>query len=330
MIEIKGLQKVSGGQLVLDIEALTVAAGEIAAIVGPADSGRAPLFDLLVGRARPTIGAVSVGGLDPFAERGGFSRQVGVLFAEDAIYSRQTVRQNLSFRAQLYGLPVTRVGEVLAEVGLADCAETPADKLPSGLARRLAFGCATLHRPQTLLAVEPFARCDEASISLLSGLMGDLAEGGGAVLILADDAARLNALCSVIYTLAQGRIAESYAPAEQEAGRMPFKIPVKLEAKVALINPADILYANSEESRTYLQTTEGRLPTQFTLTELESRLSRSGFFRAHRAYLVNLQHIREVIPYTRNSFSLCLDDAAATEIPLSKAAAGELRELLGY
>ena len=70
--------------------------------------------------------------------------------------------------------------------------------------------------------------------------------------------------------------------------------------------------------------------TQFTLAELEQRLARSGFFRAHRAYLVNLQHVKEVIPYTRDSFSLRLDDAANTEIPLSKTAAGELKELLGY
>jgi ABC-2 type transport system ATP-binding protein len=59
-------------------------------------------------------------------------------------------------------------------------------------------------------------------------------------------------------------------------------------------------------------------------------LARSGFFRAHRSYLVNLQHVKEVIPYTRNSFSLRLDDPQNTEIPLSKSAAGELRELLGY
>jgi ABC-2 type transport system ATP-binding protein len=45
---------------------------------------------------------------------------------------------------------------------------------------------------------------------------------------------------------------------------------------------------------------------------------------------VNLQHVKEVIPYTRNSFSLRLDDGAGTEIPLSKSAAAELRELLGY
>jgi ABC-2 type transport system ATP-binding protein len=40
--------------------------------------------------------------------------------------------------------------------------------------------------------------------------------------------------------------------------------------------------------------------------------------------------VKEVVPYTRNSFSLILDDADATEIPLSKAAARELRELLDY
>jgi ABC-2 type transport system ATP-binding protein len=63
---------------------------------------------------------------------------------------------------------------------------------------------------------------------------------------------------------------------------------------------------------------------------MEERLSRSGFFRAHRGYLVNLQHVKEVIPFTRNSFSLRLNDPDNTEIPLSKSAASELSDLLGY
>jgi len=80
-----------------------------------------------------------------------------------------------------------------------------------------------------------------------------------------------------------------------------------------------------------LHTTNGEtFPTQFTLSELEGRLARSGFFRAHRGYLVNLQHVTEVIPFTRNSFSLRLDDPESTLIPLSKTAAGELKDLLGY
>ena len=130
--------------------------------------------------------------------------------------------------------------------------------------------------------------------------------------------------------LNHGQITDSYRPDKEGHAGLPFKIPVRFEGKVVLINPVDILFADAAEGRAYLQTEDDRLPTQFTLSELEDRLSRSGFFRAHRSYLVNLQHVKEVIPYTRNSFSLKLNDDKNTEIPLSKSAAGELRELLDY
>jgi ABC-2 type transport system ATP-binding protein len=198
------------------------------------------------------------------------------------------------------------------------------------LRRRLAFGRAILHRPQVLLLREPFARCDQATIALLGHLVHDLAEAGAAVLILADDTANLDPLCDAIYMMNGGRLAETPRPDDKTAVAQPFKIPVRAEDKVILLNPADIRYVEAQGGHAIVQTATGRLTTQFTLAELETRLARSGFFRAHRSYLVNLQHIREIIPYTRNSFSLRLDDAAGTEIPLSKSAAGELRELLGY
>jgi ABC-2 type transport system ATP-binding protein len=109
---------------------------------------------------------------------------------------------------------------------------------------------------------------------------------------------------------------------------MPFKIPARLDGKVALINPGDILYAAAEDSKTVLCTENGRIPTHLTLNEVEHRLARSGFFRAHRSYLVNLQHVTEVIAYTRNSYTLILEDSS--EIPLSKSAAKDLRALLDY
>ena len=330
MIEIKSLQKVVDQSLVLDVEALTVEAGEVAALVGPVGSGKAVLFDLLIGRSRPTVGTLRLASVDPLIDKGQFSRRVGVLFSEDTLYKHRSPQGNLTFHCRLRGLPKSRAAEVLARVGLADHANAKLEKLPSGLARRLAFGCAILHDPTVLLLTEPFARCDKASISLLTSLMRQLADDGAALLVLADDAANLTAFCDTIYVLTQGRIVESYQPQEQRRSELPFKIPVRLEGRVALVNPGDILYVIAEQSRAFLQTTEGRLPTQFTLTELEERLARSGFFRAHRGYLVNLQHVREVIPYTRNSFSLVLDDADDTEIPLSKTAARELRDLLGY
>ncbi len=329
-IEISGLQKVIDQTLVIDLDSLVVRAGEIAAIVGPPGSGKATLLQLLVGRMRPTAGTLCVLGLSPFSERESLSHVLGVLFADDAVYKRQSPSSNLRFNCRLYGLPASRADEILTMVGLADQAKAKLDKLPSGLVRRLAFGCAIVHQPKALLLVEPFARCDEGSISLLGNLMRQLADDGAALLILANDSANLASLCDVIHTFSHGRIVESHSPHEERQADLPFKIPVRLEASVALVNPGDILYVTTEQSRTYLQTAEGRLPVQFTLAEMEGRLARSGFFRAHRGYLVNLQHVKAVIPYTRNSFSLILDDADETEIPLSKSAARELRELLDY
>lgn len=331
MIELQKLRKVVDQRTVLDIDGLRVSAGEIAAVVGPSGSGNTVLLGLLTGQMRPTSGSVCVANLDPAAVRELFSQQVGVLFAQDGLYATRSPRDNLRFHARLRGLPSIRADEVLAQVGLADHARAKFSSLSSGLRRRLAFGVAILHQPSVLLLVEPFARCDDTSILLLRELIAQHAAGGGAVLILADTDSYLASLCHTIYELDQGRIvATRQRQEEADEPGLPFKIPVKLEDRVVLVNPVDILYVVVEDGRSYLQTTTGNLPTQFTLAELEQRLARSGFFRAHRAYLVNLQHVTEVIPYTRSSYSLRLDDADGTKIPLSKHAARELRELLNY
>lgn len=331
MIDIERLQKVVDGRTVLDIETLHVAPGEIAAVVGPSGSGKAALLALLTGQSRPTGGRVAVSGCDPAADRAIASSQIGVLFADDSLYLTRSPAANLAFHARLRGLPSGRVDEVLALVGLADQGKAKLSTLPSGLKRRLAFGLAIMHRPPVLLLVEPFARCDDTSISLLGQLITGHAAEGGAALILAQTDAYLTRLGHTIYELDQGRIVAQRRPQDEAAGApLPFKIPVKLEDRVALVNPADILYVVVEDGRVYLQTQDERLASQFTLTELEERLARSGFFRAHRSYLVNLQHVTEVIPFTRSSFSLRLDDAAGSLIPLSRDAARELRELLDY
>jgi len=329
MIEVKNLQKISGSRTALDIEDLTIEPGQIAAIVGPAGSGVDTLFEILIGRSPPSAGWLRLAGASP-QEKGAFSRRVGILFAEDALYQRQSPRGNLLLICQLYGLPKVRVERVLAQMGMSDLANAKLSELSSSLLRRLAFGRAILHSPQVLLLYAPFARCDEDTISLLKNELRRLAEAGASILILADDPTYLDEACDVLYTLNQGRLAQAALPEQGHATATPFKIPARMQDKVILINPSDILFAEAESGRACLHTAEGRMPTQFTLSELEERLARSGFFRAHRSYLVNMQHVKEVIPYTRNSFSMRLDDPQATEIPLSKTAAGELRDLLGY
>ncbi len=330
MVELKRLQKVIEGRTVLDIDHLRVREGEVVSLVGPAGSGKQLLIDILTGKTRPTSGTIIVGGITPHEEQDRFNSFSGVLFAEDGLYMRQSPRANLLFHCRIRGLPASEADIVLALVGLADQRDTRTDKLPSGLARRLAFGRTILHEPEFILLHDPFARCDEATITLIGSLVRKLAEEDKSILILADDTAHLAGICDRIFALHQGHLVETDVAPDGEQVGLPFKIPARLEGSVALVNPADILYADAEEGRAFLHTPEGRLPTRFTLSELEGRLSKRGFFRAHRGYLVNLQHVKEVIPFTRNSFSLRLNDEAGTQIPLSKSAAAELREMLDY
>ena len=64
-----------------------------------------------------------------------------------------------------------------------------------------------------------------------------------------------------------------------------------------------------------------------TLEELLISLDPDVFWRAHRSYLVNIHHIREVVPWFESSYQLRMDDPKQTEVPVSRAQTKRLREL---
>lgn len=330
MIYLKKLQKVTHHRPVLDIEQLSVQRGEAVAVVGAAGSGKAALLDVLTGRTPPTAGTVQVGGLSPHEQRAEIARRTGVLFPRNALYKRLTARQNLTFLCDVHGLPHQRADQVLDQVGLRDHAGARVHSLPDGLARRLSLGRALLHQPPVLLLSEPFSRCDVGSIRVIAEVINQQVDGGAAVLILATESTHLSGICTSLVTLEYGRITDSRPFQSSLPSELPFRIPVRLDGKVVLVNTAEILFVSSENGQTTLATREGSYPVHFTLAELEERLGRSGFFRAHRSYLVNLQHIKEIVAYTRDSYTLRLDAPERIEIPLSKTSARDLRELLGF
>jgi len=330
MIRINNLSKIIKGRTILDVDDIRVNPGEINAVVGPADSGLDILLQLIIGQESPSSGEITLDGLVPIKDQNNLDRKFGVLFQENSLYPYLSVEKNLQFFASLFGLPNNTVSTTLNTIGLADQAKVKVSQLPSGLARRLAFGRVLLHHPTMLILRSPFARCDEDSLNLIKHLIQREAAHEHSILIFDEDKANLEDLCCQIYILKQGRIEQIIEGNEIQPPNLPFKIPVKLEGKVALLNPGDILYAEASAGHTLLVTKDGQMESQYTLQDLEERLKRSGFFRAHRSFLVNLQHVQEVIPYSRNSFSLRLNNRDHTEIPLSKNSAADLREMLNY
>ncbi|MDR3727608.1 MAG: LytTR family DNA-binding domain-containing protein [Terracidiphilus sp.] len=108
----------------------------------------------------------------------------------------------------------------------------------------------------------------------------------------------------------------------------PAKLIVQAQSRLLLVNQAEICYAAIDEGviRIVTQTFEGHSKCR-TLEELLELLDPALFWRAHRGFVVNINHIREVVPWFKSSYQLRMDDKQHTEIPVSRAQTKRLREL---
>jgi two-component system response regulator LytT len=106
------------------------------------------------------------------------------------------------------------------------------------------------------------------------------------------------------------------------------KVIVRAQSRLLLVDQSEICFASIEEGTISVVTRalEGNSNCR-TLEELAEQLDPERFWRAHRSYLVNIQHIREVVPWFKSSYQLRMDDAQKTEIPVSRAQTKRLREL---
>jgi ABC-2 type transport system ATP-binding protein len=337
MLQVRRLEKIIDGRSMLAIDALDIEAGEIVAVLGPPGSGKTLLIRLLAGALVPGGGSIVLNGAYISPEAREIRKQIGVLFEEDLLYDRQSVRGNLLFYCQLYGLPTSRIDTVLTQIGLSDRAQKTVSKLGPSEQRRLAFARLLLGEHRLLLLDQPILRADLNTQELFAHLIQQAAANGAAILLADEDLTWASKCCTRVIELENGRVVNSYAFERASEGAAsapeqftPFRVPARKEDRILLYDPGDILYATSRDGKTYLRTANEEAVTSFTLQELENRLSGRGFFKAHRAYLVNLQHIRSVIQYTRNSYMLQLSDKQETMIPLSKQSEKELQDLLGY
>ncbi len=98
-----------------------------------------------------------------------------------------------------------------------------------------------------------------------------------------------------------------------------------------LVDYGELLWVVAEEKKVYIYTVAGeKLAVHQTLKELEPRLTPHNVARVHKAYLVNLDHVKEVAPWFSGTFIIRMDDAAHTEIPLSRNYAAQLKKLTGW
>jgi two-component system, LytTR family, response regulator LytT len=108
----------------------------------------------------------------------------------------------------------------------------------------------------------------------------------------------------------------------------PAKLIVQAQSRLLLVDQAEICYAAIDEGviRVVTQSFGGQSKCR-TLEELLDQLDTDLFWRAHRGFVVNINHIREVVPWFKSTYQLRMNDKKQTEIPVSRGQTKRLREL---
>jgi putative spermidine/putrescine transport system ATP-binding protein len=197
---------------------LTIAAGELLAVIGPSGCGKSTLLRLIAGFLTPDVGTIRIGGRDmsgvPARER-----NLGIVFQNYALFPHMTALDNAAYPLKVRNVAGAerreRVREVLKAVGLAGFT----DRLPAGLSggqqQRVALARALVFRPRALLLDEPLSALDAAlRIEMRDEIRRIQREFQIATLHITHDQQEALSMADRVAVMRQGRIVQIAPPRE--------------------------------------------------------------------------------------------------------------------
>jgi two-component system LytT family response regulator/two-component system response regulator LytT len=158
----------------------------------------------------------------------------------------------------------------------------------------------------------------------------------------------VNAVDYLLKPIEKERLASSIARVQkrlespgQEAGRVerllaqlqggvrqPAKLLLKSGGRLFLVDADEVIYATIQDGLITVVSTQIEGHSNYrTIEELQSNLDSPKFWRPHRSYLVNIDKIKEVVPWFKSSYQLRMNDKKQSEVPVSRAQTKRLREL---
>lgn len=181
---------------------------------------------------------------------------------------------------------------------------------------------------------QPFQQLEKNHKKIVLQLIEKLSERGCNILLLSDNLEHLYLATNDIYRIDKNGLhrLETKEETVDEQAPAPIikieKIHARHQDKTLLFNPPEIDYIESIDGQAHLHIAGQSYTCPYTLTDLEKKLLPYGFYRCHRSYIVNLQKVREMITWTKNSYSLKLNVQSDVTVPLSRTKLTELKELL--
>jgi len=218
ILETKGLVKTyqSNGATVQALRRvdISIAQGELVAVMGSSGCGKSTLLHLLGGLDRPTSGEVHLKGdrVDTLSEASWAvrrRRQVGFVFQFFNLIGNLTVADNVELPALLAGVSTSEARrlreKLLTDLGIADKAGSVPSKLSGGQQQRVALARALVNHPAVLLADEPTGNLDSQSTGEVLGLLKSMNSQGQTILLVTHDP-RVASMADRVVMMRDGQI----------------------------------------------------------------------------------------------------------------------------
>jgi len=214
-IELKNVTKRYGAQTVLDGASVTVERGQFVAVMGRSGSGKSTLLRLIGGLEAADTGVVRVDDTDlttlTETERARRRRHgLGFVFQSFNLIPTLTVAENVELPLALNVVAPDEIrrsrSALLAELGLANCAERFPEDISGGEQQRVAIARAVIHAPKLVLADEPTGNLDAETAQHVLELLRRTCRERNATLIVASHSAELAAQANRVLTIRAGRI----------------------------------------------------------------------------------------------------------------------------
>ena len=232
LVEIDDLSFSYGRRSILKGISMVVPRGKVVAIMGGSGCGKTTLLRLIGGQLKPSKGVVRVAGqvVHELDREGLYKmrRQMGMLFQFGALFTDQTVYENVAFQLREHTkLPEALIRDLvlmkLNAVGLRGARNLKPAELSGGMARRVALARAVALDPMLVMYDEPFAGLDPISLSVGGQLIRKLNNALGATsIVVTHDVVESLQIVDYLYFVSDGGIVGQGTPDEVRKSTEPF------------------------------------------------------------------------------------------------------------
>ncbi|HDN81170.1 MAG TPA: ABC transporter ATP-binding protein [Methanomicrobia archaeon] len=230
IIETENLTYSYDGNMAVDHISFSVEKGEILGFLGPNGAGKTTTVKMLTGQFAPQEGRARVLGFDVAQEPKKIHEKIGVCFEEKNLYPRLSVKENLEFFANLFGIEVD-IDSLLKRVDLSKWINDRVETLSKGLQQRVMFARSLINDPDVLFLDEPTSGLDPISADAIRNIILSEKKKGKTVFLTTHNMMEADKLSDRVAFINEGKIVALDTPEnlKLKLGKKALKVKMRTE-----------------------------------------------------------------------------------------------------